>query len=60
MTFVLVIPRKGGGATAVGSEGKSGAVVAMAWIPAFVETIATRLMALLRLGGGFFQNLTSR
>ena len=45
-----------------GSGGKSGAVVAMAWIPGFSshDTIATGFPRLFDLAGAFFRTATSR
>ena len=57
VTFVLAILGKRW-RERPGLGGKSGAVVAMAWIPGFLskETIATRLMALRDLAAFSFQN----
>ena len=60
MAFVLVIARKGG--VDAGLGGKSGAVVAIAWIPGFSspETIATGFPRLFHLAEAFFRTWTSR
>ena len=58
MAFVLMIPREARMA-ACGTGGKSGAVVAMAWISRLlvVRDDRDRLLRFLRLGSGFFQDL---